>query len=239
MRNMDIIFLGVNDVGMRIYDWLCQRDSLNVIALLTEPDQLDVVQETTPELLVSVGFDHLVPPEILDVPSEGAINLHPSYLPHNRGKSPNVWPLVEGTPAGVTLHYMDAEFDTGDIIAQKQVEATFSDTGKTLHQRLEDAQFELFTDHWPEIESGDIEHTPQDDTAGAYHSTADFIELCELDPEETVSVKTLLDRLRALTFPPFDNAYLDIDGERYYIDVEIRKAADEDDDKTDGLLSSY
>jgi methionyl-tRNA formyltransferase len=236
---MDIIFLGVNDVGMRIYDWLCQRDSLNVIALLTEPDQLDVVQETTPELLVSVGFDHLVPPEILDVPSEGAINLHPSYLPHNRGKSPNVWPLVEGTPAGVTLHYMDAEFDTGDIIAQKQVEATFSDTGKTLHQRLEDAQFELFTDHWPEIESGDIEHTPQDDTAGAYHSTADFIELCELDPEETVSVKTLLDRLRALTFPPFDNAYLDIDGERYYIDVEIRKAADEDDDKTDGLLSSY
>lgn len=239
MRNMDIIFLGVNDVGMRIYDWLCQRDSLNVIALLTEPDQLDVVQETTPELLVSVGFDHLVPPEILDVPSEGAINLHPSYLPHNRGKSPNVWPLVEGTPAGVTLHYMHAEFDTGDIIAQKQVEATFSDTGKTLHQRLEDAQFELFTDHWPEIESGDIEHTPQDDTAGAYHSTADFIELCELDPEETVSVKTLLDRLRALTFPPFDNAYLDIDGERYYIDVEIRKAADEDDDKTDGLLSSY
>jgi methionyl-tRNA formyltransferase len=236
---VDIIFLGVNDVGMRIYDWLCQRDSLNVIALLTEPDQLDVVQETTPELLVSVGFDHLVPPEILDVPSEGAINLHPSYLPHNRGKSPNVWPLVEGTPAGVTLHYMDAEFDTGDIIAQKQVEATFSDTGKTLHQRLEDAQFELFTDHWPEIESGDIEHTPQDDTAGAYHSTADFIELCELDPEETVSVKTLLDRLRALTFPPFDNAYLDIDGERYYIDVEIRKAADEDDDKTDGLLSSY
>jgi methionyl-tRNA formyltransferase len=236
---MDIIFLGVNDVGMRIYDWLCQHDSLNVIALLTEPDQLDVVQETTPELLVSVGFDHLVPPEILDVPSEGAINLHPSYLPHNRGKSPNVWPLVEGTPAGVTLHYMDAEFDTGDIIAQKQVEATFSDTGKTLHQRLEDAQFELFTDHWPEIESGDIEHTPQDDTAGAYHSTADFIELCELDPEETVSVKTLLDRLRALTFPPFDNAYLDIDGERYYIDVEIRKAADEDDDKTDGLLSSY
>lgn len=239
MRNMDIIFLGVNDVGMRIYDWLCQRDSLNVIALLTEPDQLDVVQETTPELLVSVGFDHLVPPEILDVPSEGAINLHPSYLPHNRGKSPNVWPLVEGTPAGVTLHYMHAEFDTGDIIAQKQVEATFSDTGKTLHQRLEDAQFELFTDHWPEIESGDIEHTPQDDTAGAYHSTADFIELCELDPEEMVSVKTLLDRLRALTFPPFDNAYLDIDGERYYIDVEIRKAADEDDDKTDGLLSSY
>jgi methionyl-tRNA formyltransferase len=237
--NMQVVFLGVNDIGMRIYEWLCQHDSVDVTALLTEPDQLNIVEQTAPDLIVSAGFDHLVPQEILTIPSEGAVNLHPSYLPHNRGKSPNVWPLVEDTPAGVTLHSMDAEFDTGAILAQRRVETGFSDTGKELHERLEDAQFELFTDVWPEIESGEIEHTPQDDTAGRYHSKADFIELCELDPEEEVSVKTLLDRLRALTFPPFDNAYLEIDGERYYVDVEIRKAAEETDKKTDDLLSSY
>lgn len=239
LPTMEIVFLGVNDIGMRIYEWLCQRDSVDVIALLTEPDQLDIVEESSPELIVSVGFDHLVPPEILAIPSEGAVNLHPSYLPHNRGKSPNVWPLVEGTPAGVTLHSMDAEFDTGAIIAQRKVETEFSDTGKKLHERLEDAQFDLFTETWPGIESGEVEYTPQDDTAGDYHSKADFVELCELDPDEEVSVKTLLDRLRALTFPPFDNAYLDIDGERYYVDLEIRKVAEEADEKTDGLLSSY
>ena len=236
---MQVVFLGVNDIGMRIYEWLCQRESLTVTALLTEPNQLDIIERTVPDYIVSVGFDHLVPQEILEIPSEGALNLHPSYLPHNRGKSPNVWPLVEGTPAGVTLHSMDAEFDTGAIIAQRRVETNFSDTGKELHGRLEDAQFELFTDVWPKIESGNIEYTPQDDTDGRYHSKADFVELCELDPEEELSVKTLLDRLRALTFPPFDNAYLDINGERYYVDVEIRKASEEDDKKTDGLLSSY
>jgi methionyl-tRNA formyltransferase len=236
---MQVVFLGVNDIGMRIYEWLCQRESLTVTALLTEPNQLDIIERTVPDYIVSVGFDHLVPQEILEIPSEGALNLHPSYLPHNRGKSPNVWPLVEDTPAGVTLHSMDAEFDTGAIVAQRRVETEFSDTGKQLHERLEDAQFELFTDVWPEIESGEVEYTPQDDTAGSYHSKADFVELCELDPAEELSVKTLLDRLRALTFPPFDNAYLDIDGERYYIDVEIRKAADKADEKTDGLLSSY
>jgi len=236
---MEIVFLGVNDIGMRIYEWLCQRDSVDVTVLLTEPDQLDIVQETSPEFIISVGFDHLVPPEILDIPSEGALNLHPSYLPHNRGKSPNVWPLVEDTPAGVTLHSMDPEFDTGAIIAQRKVETKFSDTGKELHARLEDAQFELFTDVWPEIESGTVEYTPQDSTAGRYHSKSDFVDLCELDPDEQLSVKTLLDRLRALTFPPFNNAYLDIDGERYYVDIEIRKESDDDDEKTDGLLSSY
>jgi len=236
---MDVVFLGMNDIGMRIHEWLCQRDSVDVTAMVTEPDQLDIVRKTSPDLLVSVGFDHLVPPEILEVPSEGALNLHPSYLPYNRGKSPNVWPLIEDIPAGVTLHSMDAEFDTGAIIAQRRVETEFSDTGKDLYKRLEDAQFELFTDVWPEIESGDVEQTPQDDTAGSYYSKSDFVDLCELDPDEELSVKTLLNRLRALTFPPFDNAYIDIDGERYYVDVEIRKASNESDEKTEGLLSSY
>ncbi len=236
---MEVVFLGVNDIGMQIYEWLCRRDGVKVAAMITEPDQFELVRQAQPNMIVSVGFDHLVPQEILTVPAEGAINLHPSYLPYNRGKSPNVWPLVDGTPAGVTLHYMDAEFDTGDIIAQREVDTEFSDTGKQLHERLEDAQFELFTETWPEIESGEVESLPQDDDAGSYHSKSEFIELCELDPEEHVTVKQLLDRLRALTFPPFDNAALEIDGETYYVDVEIRKETDQPEEKSDGLLSSY
>jgi methionyl-tRNA formyltransferase len=236
---MELVFLGVNNVGMRIYEWLCQRDGVDVTAMVTEPGQLELVRQAQPDLIASVGFDHLIPQEILTVPSEGAINLHPSYLPYNRGKSPNVWPLVEGTPAGVTLHYMDTEFDTGDIIARQEVGTAFSDTGKDLHERLEDAQFELFTERWSEIESGEVESVPQDDAAGSYHSKSDFIELCELNPDEEVTIKELLDRLRALTFPPFDNAALKIDGETYYVDVEIRKKTDRSEEKSDGLLSSY
>lgn len=235
---MEIIFLGINDVGLRVYEWLCERETVDVVAMVTTPDQLDIIQRESPDLIVSVGFDHLVPPEIIEIPSEGAINLHPSLLPHNRGKSPNVWPLVEGNPAGVTLHYMDPEFDTGDIIAQREVKTDFSDTGKQLHSRLEDAQFELFSTTWPEIESDTVDATPQDDTDGSYHSKTDFLDLCELDPEAEVEVKQFLDRLRALTFPPFDNAYLDIDGERYYVDIEIR-TEQTDSENTDGLLSSY
>ncbi len=236
---MEIVFLGINDIGIRIYEWLCQRDRVDMIAMLTESEQLDLIRETQPDLVVSVGFDHLVPEEILAVPSEGAINLHPSYLPYNRGKSPNVWPLIDGTPAGVTLHYMDAEFDTGDIIARREVQTDFSDTGKDLHSRLEAAQFDLFTEVWPKIERGNVETTPQEETTGTYHSKADFVDLCELDPDEEIRTKELLDRLRALTFPPFDNAYLKLDGEKYYVDVEIKRETDESGSKVDGLLSSY
>lgn len=236
---MELVFLGVNDVGLRVYEWLCDREGINVIGLITERDQLDLVQETNPEFVISVGFDYLVPPEILDIPDRGALNLHPSLLPYNRGKSPNVWPLIEGTPAGVTLHYMDEEFDTGSIIAQREVETDFADTGKDLHERLEKAQFNLFTDVWPDVVAGKIEVTPQDPEAGTYHSVDDFLEACELDPDEEVGVKEFLDRLRALTFPPFDNATIEVDGQAYYVDIEIRPASDEPDEKSEGLLSSY
>jgi methionyl-tRNA formyltransferase len=236
---MDVIFLGVNDIGLRIYEWLCDRDSVNMVALLTEKSQLDLVHDVRPDLLVSVGFDHLVPSDILDVPSQGAINLHPALLPYNRGKSPNVWPLIDGTPAGVTLHYMDESFDTGEIISQRQIETDFADTGKRLHSRLENAQYDLFTEVWPDIQSGRIDTTPQDSEQGSYHTTDDFLDLCEIDPREKVQTKEFLDRLRALTFPPFNNAYLEIDGERYYVDIEIRKASNEDSEKISGLLSSY
>jgi methionyl-tRNA formyltransferase len=236
---MDVVFLGVNDVGLRIYDWLCERETVDMRAMLTEPDQLELVRTEQPDLLVSVGFDHLVPEEIIEIPSRGALNLHPSYLPYNRGKSPNVWPLVDGTPAGVTLHYMDVEFDTGDILAQREVDTEFSDTGKELHTRLENAQFELFTETWPQIEADEITPTPQVNDAGNYHSKADFVDLCELDPNAEVQIKEFLDRLRALRFPPFDNAYIEVDGETYYVDVEIRKAATDSGEKIDGLLSSY
>jgi methionyl-tRNA formyltransferase len=235
---MEVVFLGVNDVGMRIYEWLCRRDGVDVVAMLTGPGRFELIRRQEPDLLVSVGFDHLVPPDVLDVPTRGALNLHPSYLPYNRGKSPNVWPLVEGTPAGVTLHFMGAEFDTGDIVARREVETDFSDTGKDLHRRLETAQFDLFTDVWPDVEAGDIERTPQDD-AGTYHSKEDFLDLCDLDPDAEVRVEEFLDRLRALTFPPFDNARLEVDGETYYVDVEIREASEEAEETTDGLLSSY
>jgi len=102
---------------------------------------------------------------------------------------------------------------------------------------LADTQYDLFTDAWPDIEAGEVETTPQDESAGECHSVEDFQALCELNPNAEVRVKDFLDRLRALTFPLFDNARIEVDGETYYVDVEIRPESD--DSEPDGLLSSY
>lgn len=222
-EQIEIVFLGVNDAGMRVYEWLCDRNGVFVHSLLTTEEQLQVIEEIQPEFVVSCGYQHIVPEEILEIPSEGCLNLHPSYLPYNRGANPNVWSIVEGTPAGVTLHWMDASIDTGDIIARRKVEVDFSDSGKDLHEKLEEAQVALFQDAWPDIEAGTVDATEQDDVAGTYHRTSDFEDLCQLDPEEEVQIKAFLDRLRALTFPPYDNAEIEVDGETYYVEIDISK----------------
>jgi methionyl-tRNA formyltransferase len=235
---MEVIFLGINDVGMRVYEWLCDRGSVDVLSLLTTKEQLNLVEKLQPDIVVSVGYRHILPEKILSIPERGCINLHPAYLPYNRGANPNVWSIIEDTPAGVTLHYMDDGIDTGDIIARKKVETSFNDTGKSLYQRLEQAQFELFTENWSKIESGDIDPISQEEV-GTYHEVQDFEELCELDSDSKYTVKDLLDRLRALTFPPFNNTLVEVDGEKYYIEVNIRHEDHDRNEDPEGYLSSY
>jgi len=223
MSTTEVIFLGVNEAGMRVYEWLCDREEVFVRSLLTTESQLDIVEDVQPDYLVSCGYRHIVPEDILEIPDDGCLNLHPAYLPYNRGANPNVWSIVDGTPAGVTLHYMDAGIDTGDIVAQRKVETDFSDTGKNLYERLEDAQADLFQSVWPDIVAGEVSPTEQDSDTGTYHRTAEFDELCRLDPNEKVEIKQFLDRLRALTFRPYDNARIEIDGETYYIEIDMEK----------------
>lgn len=192
-------------------------------SILTTKDQLRIIKNVEPDYIVSCGYQHIVPESILTIPTKGCLNLHPAYLPYNRGANPNVWSIIEGTPAGVTLHYMDPGIDTGDIVARRKVETAFSDSGKDLHKRLEDAQLELFRDVWSDILSDNISVVEQDENQGTYHQTSEFETLCELNPDEEVRVKEFLDRLRALTFPPYNNAKIEIDDETYYVEVDITR----------------
>jgi methionyl-tRNA formyltransferase len=73
-----------------------------------------------PDLLVCSGFPWRLPSEVLRVPRLGAVNIHPSLLPRYRGPMPVHWAVRNGDPeTGVTVHWMDEEFDTGPIIIQR------------------------------------------------------------------------------------------------------------------------
>lgn len=225
-KSTEVLFLGLNDAGKRIYEWLCSRDDTRVLALITTYEQLDLVHQLKPSLIVSVGYGYKIPEDVLSVPELGCVNMHPAYLPYNRGKDPAIWSIVDDTPAGVTLHYMDESLDTGDVIERRRVEKYPDDTGKDLHSRLEEAEFELFTENWDAVRSGAADIMSQDRSDGTFNKGSEFDELCELNLNEQIRVGELIDRLRALTYPPYSNAYFEVDGQRYYVDIEIEPGDD-------------
>lgn len=226
---IDIIFLGIHDVGTEIYEWLCDRPDANVMAMLTRKEQLSLVEELDPDLVISGGFRHIVPEAVLEVPDLGVVNMHGAYLPYNRGGNPNVWPLIDGTPAGVSLHYMTPELDGGPIIDRRTVEKQPSDTAKSLLDRIRREAIQQFKELWPAVRDGTVETTPQPNDAGSYHSRSEFVDLWELDLEETATYREVIDHLRALTHPPYNNAYFEVDGERYFVELSITPAAESEE----------
>jgi len=64
-------------------------------------------------------FPWRIPTALLSLPTYGFLNIHPSCLPAYRGPTPLFWQLQDGVrEIGVTVHWMDADFDTGAIAAQ-------------------------------------------------------------------------------------------------------------------------
>jgi methionyl-tRNA formyltransferase len=79
-----------------------------------------LLRSVEPDLVVCMGFPWKIPPDALAVPPLGWVNGHPSLLPRHRGPIPVAWAIRSGDDEiGITFHRMDAELDTGPILAQR------------------------------------------------------------------------------------------------------------------------
>ena len=106
-------------------------------------------------------WPRIVRNSLIEIPKKGFINFHPSLLPYNRGKHYNFWAIVEGCPFGVTLHFVDAGVDTGDIVAQRSISYDWTDTGESLYFKAQKEILDLFYLTYPKIRSLDIVRKPQ------------------------------------------------------------------------------
>jgi methionyl-tRNA formyltransferase len=121
-----------------------------------------------PDLLLCAGFPWKIPADALAVPRLGAMNGHPSLLPEYRGPSPMAWAIRNGeTEVGFTFHRMDAELDTGAILAQGTVALGDEHSWDELTPKLIGLVSELLPKALARIEQGDP-GDPQ--SGGSYYS---------------------------------------------------------------------
>jgi methionyl-tRNA formyltransferase len=185
---------------------------------------LSTLGAIAPDMILAVHFPYIVPPVVLQIPRIGVLNLHPAYLPYNRGWHTASWAIIEGTPVGATLHFMDADVDTGDIVHQKRLAIAPDDTADRLYARIKQLELEVFKEAWPTVTTGTIPRTPQDPSAGFFRVRADLLQpgIQRIDLSEEIQASELLRRLRACTTNDIaEAAYFEEAGKRYRIRIHI------------------
>ena len=87
---------------------------------------------------------------------ENNLNLHPAFLPYNRGRDPYYFALMDRTPAGICIHRMDETVDGGKYFLRKRIFYKFPiQAGKICDKSLKSIK-ELFIKNWLKIRSKQI-----------------------------------------------------------------------------------
>jgi folate-dependent phosphoribosylglycinamide formyltransferase PurN len=90
---------------------------------------VEQVRQWRPDVVVSVHFNQRIRGPVIALAPRGVINVHGALLPRNRGLFPYFWALANGdSETGVTVHWVDEDFDTGPILIQEALGVGAEDT---------------------------------------------------------------------------------------------------------------
>src|SRR3989339_198489 len=122
------------------------------------------LRDIKPDAIITIAYGQIIPPEILNLPKFGCLNLHASLLPKYRGASPIQAAVKNGdAQSGVTLMKMDKGLDTGPVIAQEKITIANNETGESLHDKLAKLSAQTLLKYLPDYLAGKITLQPQDD----------------------------------------------------------------------------
>lgn len=108
--------------------------------------------------IVLAGFMRILKGEFLRAFAQRVVNIHPSLLPSFPGLEAWRQALDYGVKfTGCTVHFVDQGIDTGPIIAQQTVPVMDHDTAATLHERIQQAERELYPRVMGDLAQGRIQ----------------------------------------------------------------------------------
>jgi methionyl-tRNA formyltransferase len=168
-----------------------------------------------PDLLVVVGWYHMMARSLRETARLGAIGVHASLLPELRGGAPLVWAVIEGRArTGVTLFHLTDDVDAGDVIAQEAFPINQADTIAEVIVRANAVAVGLVRAFVPRVIDGSAPRTPQDHLLATYRP--------QRGPEDgalnwtTLTADAAYDWVRAQT-RPYPGAFTVLDGARLNI----------------------
>ncbi|MFF2087826.1 methionyl-tRNA formyltransferase [Nocardia sp. NPDC058176] len=136
---------------------------------------IDLVKLAEPDVIVVNSWYTWMPAELYNLPRYGTLNLHDSLLPKFTGFSPVLWALISGeSEFGLTVHRMDEQLDTGDILVQHRLPIRPGVTGTELVIEGMELIPGAVAEALSALESGDARWRPQNkDERTYFHKRTD------------------------------------------------------------------
>ena len=113
--------------------------------LAADAQIVEALQEAGAEYVVMAGYMRKVTSVMLDAFPNRVLNLHPALLPSFKGAHAIADAFNAGVKVtGVTVHFANADYDKGPIVAQRAVPVAESDTLDTLEAKIHDVEHVLY-----------------------------------------------------------------------------------------------
>lgn len=161
------------------------------------------------DIFVTAAYGQILSREILDIPTYGIINIHASLLPKYRGSSPIQWALIKGErETGVTIMQTAEGLDTGDILLQKSIAISPSDTAGTLFDKLGILGAEALLEYLSALDKGNkIAPVKQDESKSSYYP---MLSKKDGEIDWSLSANEICNKVRGLT--PWPGAFTRLGG---------------------------
>lgn len=169
---------------------------------------------TPVDLLLTVSWRYMIPPDIFQLPKRGAFVFHDSLLPAYRGFAPTVWAILNGeTQTGVSLFEIAEDVDSGDLVAQQAVSIGADETIAEVMEKVTQAYLDVLTEYLPALLDGSAPRTPQDETRATY--------TCKRLPDDnlidwTAPTDVIYNLIRGTT-NPYPGAFTTLSGRKLII----------------------
>lgn len=174
------------------------------------PEFLAALAALEPDVSVVAAYGEILPPDVLELPEHGSINVHASLLPAYRGAAPVTRAILDGLEeTGITIMRMDEGLDTGPVLLQGREPIRPDDTAGSLTRRLAARGGPLVVEALDRLEAGDLEATPQPEDGASY---AHKIEAAEAEIDWSRAAPEIERAARA--YDPWPGAWTTWRGER-------------------------
>lgn len=197
-------------VGLRRARRLLGDDRVLIKPRARDAALLERVRALQPDLLVSWFWTTRLPMSLVRAARLGGIGAHPSLLPRHRGPDPTYWAIAAGDEeTGVSVHRIEEEYDTGDVLAQERLRIDPSWNAWLLARALDRPSLRLLRATVARFAGGErVAGSPQDP---ALATQAPFLDDAGCSIVWSWPTDRVLRHIRALA--PAPGAWTEIDGE--------------------------